>query len=494
MSALPMGAGKTIVAGSASVMRDVIRAATRVAPSEATVLITGETGTGKELAARLVHDQSPRAARAFVPVNCGAIPESLLESELFGHAKGAFTGAMTARRGRLAMADGGTLFLDEVGELPLALQVKLLRVLQERVYEPVGSNESVAANFRLVAATNRDLLAEVEAGRFRRDLYYRLMVCPLELPALRERSGDIEALFLHFWHERGETRPVEPEVFRLLERYPWPGNVRELQNLVERLSVLAERTSISVADLPLQQRRPHRLEVVPASTAPAGAVLAADPSAPPPPLALASDWRLSEHTPPFPMAAPRFSEPTFSTPAPAFSTPAPAFSTPAPSFSAPAPAFSAPAPAFSAPAPAFSAPAPAFSAPTPAFSAPAPAFSAPTPAFSAPDTAVTSSTVVAGPQSSEDRLMVPPAHLHGGWSFANDGRDNGQRMPIDLPALLRRLEDQYIDAALLQAQGNKKAAADLLGLQRTTLVEKLRRRTRDAEVPSAAPTPAPAEH
>jgi sigma-54 specific flagellar transcriptional regulator A len=184
-----------------------------------------------------------------VPVNCGAIPETLLESELFGHVKGAFTGATAARRGRIAAAEGGTLFLDEIGELPLNLQVKLLRVLQERSYEPVGSTEPVPANFRLVAATNKDLAAEVEAGRFRRDLYYRLLVCPVEVPPLRHRRGDIPHLFAWFWAARGETRPVDGNVLKLLEEHTWPGNVRELENVIERAINRAGRSAVLGTDL-----------------------------------------------------------------------------------------------------------------------------------------------------------------------------------------------------------------------------------------------------
>ncbi|MGC4120519.1 MAG: sigma 54-interacting transcriptional regulator [Myxococcales bacterium] len=258
-----------VVHGEGSPVVDVLKTCARIAPSDVTVLITGETGTGKEVFARLLHNSSCRAGRPMVSVNCGAIPETLLESELFGYAKGAFTGAVSARRGRIAMAEGGTLFLDEVGELPPSLQVKLLRVLQERVYEPVGSTESVRADFRLITATNRDLEAEVAAGRFRRDLYYRLMVCPVELPALRDRRGDVGPLFQHFWSRRGETRPIEPQAMQAMARYEWPGNVRELENLVERLSVCCEGGSITAADLP-EPLRSLGLHVEPAT-----AVLAA---------------------------------------------------------------------------------------------------------------------------------------------------------------------------------------------------------------------------
>ena len=339
-----------LVHASNSPLADVVRSCARVAASDATVLLTGETGTGKEVFARFVHQHSPRAAKPFVPVNCGAIPEALLESELFGHTKGAFTGAVNVRKGRVAMAEGGTLFLDEVGELPLSLQVKLLRLLQERSYEPVGSSESVHANFRLVAATHRDLAKDVEAGRFRRDLYYRLLVCPQHLPSLRERPADVTVLFHHFWSARGETRPVEAAVFPALEAYAWPGNVRELENMVERVSVCAEGESIRLLDLPPEFRpnaarqieKLHLVEPVPPEAW-------ADPVLPSAPIVLR----------------------TLSLPAPG-------------------------------------------------------------------------------------------------------------KFPLDLPTMLRELEDSYIDAALVQAGGNKKAAADLLGLQRTTLVEKLKRRNRDS--------------
>jgi sigma-54 specific flagellar transcriptional regulator A len=339
--------GVRLIHAAASPIVELVRSCERIAASDATVLITGETGVGKEVFARLVHERSARAGKPIVAVNCGAIPEALLESELFGHVKGAFTGALSARRGRIAAAEGGTLFLDEIGELPLSLQVKLLRVLQERSYDPVGATEPVAANFRLVVATNRDLAAEVEAGRFRRDLYYRLLVCPIEVPPLRSRPADVAALFTHFWSARGESRPIAPSAITALESYGWPGNVRELENLVERLSVCCESSVVRAADLPAHIR---------------GAVLEPLAAAP------AATELPVEAVRPLLRAAPPVSAP----------------------------------------------------------------------------------------------ISIDEAH------------------PVDLPDMLRRIEEAYIDAALSRTGGNKKAAADLLGLQRTTLVEKLRRRGRES--------------
>jgi sigma-54 specific flagellar transcriptional regulator A len=226
----------------------------RVASSAATVLITGESGTGKELVARALHDQSDRCGGNFVPINCAAIPKDLLESELFGHRKGAFTGAMADRIGRFELAHGGTIFLDEIGDLSLDMQVKLLRVLQERTVDPVGGLKSVAVDVRVVAATHRDLEAEIEAGRFREDLYYRLNVLPLNTPSLRQRTQDVPALLAHFaehFAAKGQT-PItfSADFLEALKDYAWPGNVRELSNLVDRFNTLFSGQLLSLSSVP----------------------------------------------------------------------------------------------------------------------------------------------------------------------------------------------------------------------------------------------------
>jgi sigma-54 dependent transcriptional regulator, flagellar regulatory protein len=367
---------------------DIKRTCARIAPSDSTVLLTGETGTGKEVFARLVHAQSSRVGRPFVPVNCGAIPEALLESELFGYVRGAFTGAVNNRRGRIALAEGGTLFLDEVGELPLSLQVKLLRLLQERTYEPVGSSESVQASFRLIAATNRNLEDEVKAGRFRRDLYYRLHVCPVHLPPLRDRREDIAPLFQYFWRARGEQRAVTPEVLRYLEVYSWPGNVRELENVVERLSLCSESALIHAADLPPVIREESGLQ--------SGLVELDRTDA---------ELRLGVTLPGF--APPQLVPPL------------------------------------------------------------------PTPPALEPLTGG-QPVAFAPPEESTDVSLVIPIPA------APPIVDPGLSLPVDLPHLLRDLETAYINKALLATGGNKKEAAKLLGMGRTTLVEKLRRRNADA--------------
>lgn len=355
----------------------ILDEARRFARSEATVLVTGETGTGKEVFARIIHESSPRHSGAFVAVNCGAIPESLIEAELFGHVKGAFTGAHAARRGRVALAHGGTLFLDEIGELSLPMQVKLLRLLQQKTYEPVGSSETHKADFRLVAATNRNLADEVTAGRFRSDLYYRIFVCPLHLPPLRERGiADLKALFFSFWQKLGDERTVDDGVFSCMSAYPWPGNVRELENFVERLAVCARGEVIVPDDVPLSYRDQRMGSIAEPLAGNAGDGSAAMVSEPGP---HEHDWL---------DALPGAVEPPVAVPPP-----------------------------------------------------------------------VETSTAPLSPAR-------PPLATDAVEPF---------RLPVDLGSHLETLERGYIEAALQATGGNKQASADLLGLQRTTLVAKCKK-------------------
>jgi transcriptional regulator with PAS, ATPase and Fis domain len=248
------------IVGQSDAITDVLNMIERVAQSDSTVLVMGESGTGKELIAKALHYNSNRSAKPFIPINCGAIPHELLESELFGHIKGAFTGAISNRVGRFEMADGGSLFLDEIGDMNPNLQVKLLRVLQERCFEPVGSTKTVFANVRLIAATNVDLEKAVEQGKFREDLFYRLNVIPIHIPALRERKSDIPILFHHFMDFFNRTRQrslkgITSQALDLLVQYAWPDNVRELENLVERLAILKSDGIVDILDLPERYRR-----------------------------------------------------------------------------------------------------------------------------------------------------------------------------------------------------------------------------------------------
>ena len=386
---LPVEPG--LIYGPGSPVAAIRATCTRIAASNATVLLTGDTGTGKEVFARLVHAHSSRADRPFVPVNCGAIPETLIESELFGYVRGAFTGAAASRRGRVAMAEGGTLFLDEIGELPLAMQVKLLRLLQERTYEPVGSSTSVTANFRLVAATNHDLAELVRLGRFRQDLYYRLHVCPVHLPPLRERRGDIAPLFHHFWKRHEEKRPVTSAVMRRLESYDWPGNVRELENLVERLSVCAQGHMIELADLPASFLEVHDSTMP--DKADENALLSSEDSG--------EIWAELERIPAAITASER---------------------------------------------------------------------------SGLLDATTRRGPMAIAPDAGEDTSA--PVGTAAAFPMPTS-----LTLPVDLPNLLRMLEESYIRLALEQSGGNKKEAARLLGLGRTTLVEKLRRRAADVSAP-----------
>jgi DNA-binding NtrC family response regulator len=243
------------IIGRSKAMADLFALVELVAAGHSTVLIFGESGTGKELVARAIHYNGPRAKKPFIPLNCAAIPEGLLESELFGHVRGSFTGAVANKRGLIVDADGGTLFLDEIGDMPLPLQAKLLRVLQERRVRPVGGNQDVAVDVRIITATHRDLKVEARAGRFREDLFYRLSVIPLHLPSLRERRDDIPLLADHFLTRFATDTSVprktlSPDAQEALLRYHWPGNVRELENVMERLTVLTRGAQITPADLP----------------------------------------------------------------------------------------------------------------------------------------------------------------------------------------------------------------------------------------------------
>ena len=255
------------IVGSSEEIRKVLSMVERVADSDSTVLVTGASGTGKELIAKAIHYNSPRSTKPFIPINCGAIPAELLESELFGHVKGAFTGAIATRVGRFELASGGTLFLDEIGELSLNLQVKLLRVLQERRFEPVGSAKTQEADVRIIAATNVDLAKAVKMGQFREDLYYRLNVIPIAIPSLCERKSDIPLLLHHFVQHFNSTKNrgltgFSPDALDALYHYAWPGNIRELENLVERLAILKGNGLVETADLPEHYRASRSGDIV----------------------------------------------------------------------------------------------------------------------------------------------------------------------------------------------------------------------------------------
>ena len=251
----PQKEGRFGIVGASAAIQSIFKIVERIADTPSTVLISGESGTGKELIAKALHENSSRVGKPFIKINCAAIPENLVESELFGHEKGAFTGAVTSKPGRLELANGGTLFLDEIGEIPLEMQVKLLRALQESEFERVGGLSTIQVDVRLIAATNRDLQKEIEAGRFREDLYYRLNVVPIMLPALRDRAEDLGALTAHFVAKNNRrlnrsVKSVSEGALRALKRYPWPGNIRELENLIERTMLFMDGDILEEDDLP----------------------------------------------------------------------------------------------------------------------------------------------------------------------------------------------------------------------------------------------------
>jgi DNA-binding NtrC family response regulator len=264
-TALDRKYGFEAIVGSSPALLQALDVSARMASTDATVLLYGETGTGKELVAKAIHMRSNRHDRPFMTINCGAIPRELLESELFGHIKGSFTGAMTHKKGKVEMADGGTLLLDEIGEMPLDLQVRILRLIQEREIEKIGATSATKVDVRIIAATHRNLLTMVKQGAFREDLYYRILVVPIQLPPLRERVGDIEELLQHFFikfrarHDRTDLT-MEPGLTRYFLDYKWPGNVRELENSVERMVLLAKGQEITADDLP-DFLRPQILQV-----------------------------------------------------------------------------------------------------------------------------------------------------------------------------------------------------------------------------------------
>jgi DNA-binding NtrC family response regulator len=274
----PLSTGGLV--GASPVLDEARALIRRAAASQATVLLLGETGTGKEVAARAIHEGSSRAGKPFMRVNCGALPEALIESELFGHEKGAFTSSVSRRQGRVELAQGGTLFLDEIGDLSLPSQVKLLRLLQEREFERVGGTETLQADVRVLAATHRDLAGMVKEGTFREDLLYRLDVIPITLPPLRDRPGDVTLLTRHFLGTLGRANhkpraTLALDALALLERQPWPGNVRQLQNFVERLLVLSDGEALGVADVERELKRtgePEAGEPSPASSASPGSL------------------------------------------------------------------------------------------------------------------------------------------------------------------------------------------------------------------------------
>lgn len=367
------------IIGQSTSLVEVFKILDKVAPTDSTVLVTGESGTGKELLVRALHANSRRADCPFVPINCGAIPKELLESELFGHEKGAFTHAIRSRPGRFELADGGTIFLDEIGEMDLSLQVKILRVLQEKEIERVGGTGCKKVDVRIVAATNRDLESEVTAGRFREDLYYRLNVIPLHLPPLRERGMDILILaqcFLERFCQK-KNRPLlrlGEDTARVLLAYGWPGNVRELENFMERLSILVDGDCVQVDDLPAKIR---------------------DNVGP------------LDSLPPLPEGA--------------LGT----------------------------------------NAATPAPAAPAPA----------PQAAATAASL---PPS--DPVGTAAAPAAGGRQFVWPDLSVLEAQGINLKDFLEAVEFRLIDEALQRADGVKNQAAELLGIKRTTLIEKLKKK------------------
>jgi len=448
----PTSRGKII--GQSAAIRGVLETIDRVARSTCTVLVTGESGTGKELVVAALHDASTRRSGPLVTINCGAIPLDLVESELFGHAKGAFTGAANTRRGHVANADGGTLFLDEVGELPLSVQVKLLRLLQQREYTPVGESRAIKADVRIVAATNRDLAAEVTAGRFREDLYYRLNVIHLHLPPLRDRGSDVRLLATHFYRTcavssgREDLRGISPSALDAIEAHPWLGNVRALENAIERGVLLARGPFVEAED------------VLGAGTS-AGVVVEAVKTA-----AARHDPRREPETVDTGVRR------KFEMPAMPAMPPNPVM-----------PVISAmPMPAM--PTAAMPMPMPAM--PMPAMPLPMPATPAMHVVSSRTDDATALPPPPAAPRfenSSATAKDLAPGAVLPVVTAPLERRGSNPAFPrvlpdlgVDLFSAVESYQNNLIRQALARTGGNKNRAAQLLGLNRTTLVEMIRRR------------------
>jgi sigma-54 specific flagellar transcriptional regulator A len=401
-----MAANLILPTGESAAIRRVNRLIHQVCGYDSNVLVLGESGTGKEVVARAIHEASARRRRPFVPINCGAIPAELLESELFGHERGAFTGALAARKGRFEIAEGGTIFLDEIGDMNPTMQVKLLRVLQERVFERVGSCTSQRCDVRIIAATHRNLEQAIARGSFREDLYYRLNVVPIEVPALRERSGDLPVLIATLAERIAAAgRPLvrfNAAALAALQAYRWPGNVRELANLIERMAVQCGEHPVSPADLP-ERYRP-------------------------------ADWR----------AEPVAVDPETLTSAPSALTTRTAVTSITPSTSVAA----------------------------------VPAAAAVTAAGAQSAAPVTAATTPGAPGSAEEAPPMAPPLLDMMLEPIPEG--------FDLRAYLETLEQRLIERALQSSGGTVAQAARLLGLRRTTLVEKLRKYAPDSDAAAAS--------